>query len=785
MSRTFCTGCGTEVKPEAGLLIPLCTECQFKDVRPGKQPQWMVRRRGERPQGPYTREIVTDWINRELLVANDEVARPGSAWKALSVHEDWRAAFTLGDKAYQDRLISIREREESRQHGERRTRLRNAIALGLIGVFVALPYMATRYKLTRVPEPWLASIQETWTSARQKVTSTFVHATNQQEALKDVTANSVLPGEAVIEEIRARRPASTEPFSLHYLRGRSLLQYSRPTAREEAVQELENAVLLEPREPRILAALAEAYALLARTQPKRADAAAALITRADMLAPTRPEVLRAKAAIAILNQSFDTARQSAQSCVESDPDNLECMNLLAQALLSSDQKAEALDLFNKVLSKAPHIPRFQETACEAALQVQDLPLAQSAVNGFLASSPDVPAAHAMAARFYEAIGAWSDAYRSARKAGSMDLAEIDARITAGELALVLEGPQVAGMILFPLVEEPALATHPRGPETLVAGSIAARRLGDKARARALAQKALDARPEWPPAALALALTLRDDGDMVGAEKAMKAAMTDGMTPVEAGRFYVNQGRLYQEEGRDKAAMATYESAINANPHSALARFGLAEAYLRLANLTRAVEVVHDIAPIDFEQENTHSPFQLCPLQPWSLAPLAAAFEKAIQQDIRFKKALPGLHGIIAYAEGRMGESEALLRKAITEDEADDASRAFLVRILLRSQRWEEAGVAAQRLVSTQGNAGLYATWLGLSLAHKGAFKESESVFERAYQSVDSWPGPHRMRAEALFLAGRKEEGIVQARRAWELDPADSTTRALVLKHSTR
>lgn len=784
MPLTFCSSCGAEIKADPEVVIPICTDCRFGETVGGQGPQWMVRRRGERPQGPYARERIVEWLKGEHLVATDEVARPGSVWKPLMSHEDFRAWFTVGDTRFQTRLAAIADRDSNRRQEAMHERSRWFVLVALMAAFGALPLVAWQTGITAVPEPWLAAGIEAWDAAHKRIVSTVRSATDKEAALKAVTESRQLPGNDLLAEIRTRVPLDQEPANLHLVRGRSLMQQARPEARDQALQELEKAAVLAPRDPVAIAALAEAYAVLSTAQAPRVDAAQKLFERADLLAADLPDVLRARANLALSSRAYAVALQISEECLRGDPENLECLHAKAVALMRLGMVADAQPLFTALIKKAPNIPRFQEVACEAALESGDYPMARAAVRAFLASSPQIAGGHAMASRYYWYVGEYALAYREAREAGQLDLAQWEARLLAAELALPLEGPETATIQLEAMVSDPTLAGNPVAPRVYLAAAHANRRLGRHDRALEMANKAMESRIEWAPAALALALVHRARGDLANAEKVLKQVLPDGLSPTDAGRYLGNLGRIYQEQGRDKAALATYESALTADPHNALARVGTAEVYLRLSNLSKAVDAIRGIAPTDFEQPDTHPPYDLCPQDRWSFGPLVADLRKAVADDLRFAPMLAGIEGILAYLAGDLGLAESRLRAALAENDEDDASRAFLVRILIRRGAWSEARTLLERLSSTQTSAGLYTAWLGLTQAHLGEYKVIDGIFDRSFQNAGTLAGPHRMRAKALYLAGRKEEAASQARVAWEIDADDHAARRLLIEYAT-
>lgn len=788
MAQTFCAGCGTEASSRPDEVVPLCAECRHTHGAGGERSQWMIRKQGERSQGPYEQQVVEEWILKDLVSPDDEISRPGGPWEPLLFHRAFRGWFTPGDPHLRQRL----ERRARRDRRHRRERsaglLRTVVALAGLALAVVVPLVALQTGITVLPEPWVASLVERFGMAGDELVTQVRHATDPSAAMQSVYEGRALPGEGVVAALTEPldtepRPAwADQPAILHHLRGTAAHFEDDPEARDRAVASLEHAVALSPRDPRMVAALAESRAWRALETGGLSNDALSLVSRAEALAPGAAAVLRARAVVSLANGSHDSARKLAAECLELIPDDLACGEYRGLALLEMGRAADALQVFRDLAERAPHLPRFKARMAEASLARGDYYTAHRAIEAFLEERSENALGHRLACRLAWLTGDYARALTQGTEALRLDPACAETRMVVARLLSAKGRSQQVLAVIRPFLDSPAAEGHALAPEARVVASHALRRLGRVDEAIAYAEQSLEARPRWAPACLARGLGLRDAGQVVEAEKAMKEASFDDIHPVDAGRFLLAHARLYEDQGRDKAALASFERTLEKDPHSAAARFGMAGVFLRLSNLSKAVDTVRAIAPTDFEQRTFHPPYHLCPAPSPDLAALTASFREAVANDLRFMDALPGIEGIIAYHQGNLKLSESRLRRALATDEADDAARAHLARIVIERGTATRAVGILERLVSTQGNRGLYSAMLGLAFARSGNHQAATAAFERALHSVSDLPGAHRRHAEALYLAERDTEAFRAAETAWAYDPLDRRSRRLVMEH---
>ncbi len=777
--RTYCFGCGAEMTVGADVVAPMCANCRPSDSDDSQQ-MWMVRRKGQRPQGPHKQEVVEEWIQRELVRPEDEVSRVDAPWASFAEHADFRGWYTPGDPRFEERLAVIGSRKKQRSARDWSRRVRTVSALAGIAVVVAFTTVAIRTDITVVPQDWIVKATSTWRDLTADFFDTMETATSDPAELRAKQEDLLLEGDEIIGRLAQELPASEEPARLYLLRGRDLLMKEISDAPESAIRQLEMAAVTAPRDVTALASLAEIYALAGRYEPARADDAVVLLSRVDWLRAGLPATLRARAVLAITSGANSNAVQVADTCINDDPENLNCYYYKGMALLALERWSEAESILRTVYDKAPHVPRYKLALCQAAVESGSYLVAREKVDAFVEEYPHVSEGYAVAARLAWLTADYRRALKEAEKATRLDASKVESRLLAAELRLAADDAPAAIALIEPVLEDEALRAHKMGPRALVVASHAQRAMGRLDEALALARRASEMKPNWSPTAYALGVSLHAVGSLEEAERTLKEASTDDLHPVEAGRFYVKLGRIYQEQRRAKAAMTFYERAVEEDPGSAEARLGLVDVYLCLGNLSRAIDMLRTIAPEDFEQSDTHPPNSLCPLEAQSVRPLEVAIRQAVAQDIRFSKVLASMEGILAYHAGDLARADSRLTAALVEADTDDTARAYLARIKMRQGKNLEAEGILTRLLATPGNEGIYSAMLGVSQSRAGRELESLTLFERLIKLVDTLPGAHRLYAEALFRAGQEETGLEEARKAYQLDDLDHHARRLVL-----
>ncbi len=781
MQRTFCFGCGVEMSAQSGEVAPMCPKCKSGSADQGEsEPRWMVRNKGQRPQGPNDREVIEGWIMRNLVGPTDEVARVDGTWSPFNVHSDFRSWFTPGHELFEKRQKALSSRRRGHVARDWSRRIKTVATLGVTVAIVGASYLAIQHRATVIPEPWIDAVSSRWKELSGSFLDTVEVATTDVDEQLQRQELKELPGDELMLELAQTVPQSNEPARLHLLRGRDLIMKEITDAPQAAVAELELAAVAAPRDVTALAALAEIYGLAGRFQAAKADKAIIVLARADALGINVPSVLRARTVIAMGAGSYDNARRVAEDCLDMDPGNLHCKYYKGISMLGLEQWEQAETVLTEVHEAAPHVPRFRLALCQAAVESGSYDRAMKMVVEFVDSYPQVAEGWALRARLCWLTGSYGQALDFASRAIRLDPSDRDSRLLVAELQLATGSASDAAVTIQPLLDDENVRKHKMGARVYLIASYIQIELGMLDSAASFARQAQELSPHWAPPAYALGTVMALTGDLSQAEVTFKDAASDTLRPVEAGNFWVKLGHIYREQQRDKAAMTAYERALEVYPGSEEARLGMVGVYLRLGNLSKALDMIRTIGKTDFEQDATHPPNSVCPLPPADVRPLAAEIREAIGNDIRHTKYLQEVEGILAYHAGEYQLAEVALRTALTEDDTNDVARSYLARIKMKQGEYLEAEGILTRLLATPGNEGLYSSMLGVARARIGRGDAGVTELERGAKLVANVPVAHRSYAEALYRAGRPEAAEEAARNAYTLDDLDHHARRLVL-----
>ncbi len=289
MNRTWCYACGAPVVGGRSRLAPLCDKCaQSGRQVPQDRLRWVIRTTDGGSRGPLSMDGVVDQLGRGALGPDDKVARVGGEWSRLCEHPDFRRYFLPGS-ADAERLGSQREADRKDKGAyvtRRRARTIGAALFAITGVGLAA--VSTKAGLFVVPEPIVNQVAGLFKGASDGIGDQINAATNKEVALENARQKQVLPGEAMVAEVRGRWPEVTGPASLHLTRGRIALWTGTSEANEAARAHFEQALALVPDDAETNSGLARAAARRIYIDSGLTDMASQAAARASALAPESP-----------------------------------------------------------------------------------------------------------------------------------------------------------------------------------------------------------------------------------------------------------------------------------------------------------------------------------------------------------------------------------------------------------------------------------------------------------------------------------------------------------------
>lgn len=261
MTELFCFSCGREIPgPVEKGQAAICERCRARHD-PDAASQLFVRRVGNPEEGPLGRSAVEDQLGRGLLGPEDRVREEDGPWKRLDQHAWFAGYFVAGDprNAKLEALLSARRAEQDRlaRRGKIQKGMRFFIGAGgvfaVAGVLLSIPLWIQDAKVQQVASLGGEAVDQAVLSTRK--------ALDDEAAVADLVKTQGLPGEAHIAALSEQYLDSAVLVADAVDAGLSGLLDGSRLGVDASVASLEQAVSKEPKNVSALAALAWAYAL--------------------------------------------------------------------------------------------------------------------------------------------------------------------------------------------------------------------------------------------------------------------------------------------------------------------------------------------------------------------------------------------------------------------------------------------------------------------------------------------------------------------------------------------
>jgi tetratricopeptide (TPR) repeat protein len=237
--------------------------------------------------------------------------------------------------------------------------------------------------------------------------------------------------------------------------------------------------------------------------------------------------------------------------------------------------------------------------------------------------------------------------------------------------------------------------------------------------------------------------------------------------------YLNSGKAYAAQGKEKEAIIQFSNAIKIDPHYAPAHFELAKAYLKsgsgmgaYSELRRTVdldpknvEARLDLGQIylagkayDKSLEQTNAILAIDPknADAWGLKSAIALANhdreealKDIQQALTLDPNRAGFHAQLGLIQGAdpatAGDAEAQVREAVKLDPKNAAAHLLLASLLRR--KGDNAGAMAETQAATQADPKNIRAWVALAALtyQQGDKAKAESILTQATDNLHDNP----------------------------------------------
>ncbi|MFT5587555.1 MAG: tetratricopeptide (TPR) repeat protein [Cognaticolwellia sp.] len=261
MTELFCFSCGREIPgPLDAGQAAICDRCRARHD-PEAASQLFVRRVGNPEEGPLSREAVDDQLSRSLLGPEDRVREEDGPWQRIDQHPWFAGYFVAGDPRNEKLQLALRargkEQEKLRRSGTLQKGMRFFIGAGSVfavaGVLASIPFWIQDAQVKEMASMGGEAVDKAVLSTRK--------ALDDDVAVADLIESQGLPGEAHIAALGDKHGQAAVVVADAVDAGLSGLLDGSRVGVDAAVLELEKAVLQEPKNVPALAALAWAYAV--------------------------------------------------------------------------------------------------------------------------------------------------------------------------------------------------------------------------------------------------------------------------------------------------------------------------------------------------------------------------------------------------------------------------------------------------------------------------------------------------------------------------------------------
>ena len=404
------------------------------------------------------------------------------------------------------------------------------------------------------------------------------------------------------------------------------------------------------------------------------------------------------------------------------------------------------------------------------------------------------------ARVAEVIGKGDEAFRKyeaalQKKPDLVEALAAEGIIYVGRLDKVKAREKLEAALKVPEAQQAALDDEAVGDLAVA--------LGDKTRAKAAYERALQKDPEDPLAHAGMGKALASEGDLPGARKELELALsqvdTDASIYFEYGsllrrlgesdaalealrksvkldskdpRYRARFGALLVERGQFEDAEQQLRQAVLMNDHYAEGLFFLARALAGRKNMSEAVDTMKKVVEIEPDNAEYLHHLGLIFEQGQQVQDAVDAFSRAIEKDKNNADAYEHL-GLNLLVENRFGEAVAMLRKA-----ADLNPK--------RARLWAEVGDAEQQSGDIDGairdlqkalaqDANLLGVWTKLGIAYKdkeckGCRSKALDALKKATHVDPTDATAHHELGYMYKDDGKRKDAIAEFARYLELRP---------------
>jgi len=406
------------------------------------------------------------------------------------------------------------------------------------------------------------------------------------------------------------------------------------------------------------------------------------------------------------------------------------------------------------------------------LEKQEFPTALIQLKSALQKNPDNREVRLLLGNTLLATGEPAAAGIELRKASELGASDAEVKPSLAR-AMLAQGElrQVADQFATLEMQDPAAAAD---LQTTVAMALAA--LGQKDRAVAFVQSALQSKADFVPALMLQARMKVAESDAAGASTLIEQILTLDKNNLDALLLKGNVQRYVQRDA--KAAMATFEQALQAHPKAVVAHTSVinlaleagdaADARKRLELLKAAHPKHPDTVFLDARFAFTDGDFV-------RTRELTEQLLKSFPDDVRVLQ----LAGINALRLKSLNVAEAHLSKAVKVQPENLVARRFLASVYNQTGEHGKALATLKPVIDAPNADSASLTLAGEAYLQAGNPTAAESAFTRAARGNPQATTARSALALAQLSRGNTSEGFAELEAAAAIDPGTRSSLALI------
>ncbi|MBI1949344.1 MAG: zinc-ribbon domain-containing protein [Deltaproteobacteria bacterium] len=501
----------------------------------------------------------------------------------------------------------------------------------------------------------------------------------------------------------------------HVDAGRAAMRLDTAAGYRKADDELRQALIREVGNVKAIAAWVENFAGLPAMQSdiETGRVAKDAIAWALRKKPDDPDANRAEGALLLAMQKVDDAQRRLMKARDDDPSDMQTLLVLARSHLDRNA-AEALSLIGQVRRKAPELKQAIVVEGAAQRRLGAFKYAREVLGERLASDPANTGALKELAKLELDVGNPEQAIEALSRLIAAEERDVDAHLMRAKIAYQILGGQegltraeqyldlivekydaVAGELLLPVLAHAAFVKGELG------------KLDDAIK---LAERARGSDGAHPPVLFVLGRVYGLKGDTKASREALERAVTSVSS---RDSFYepvvrTELGRAQGADGDTVSAIRSFEQAIEYDPRSERAHFGLASLYVKSDKMSQGMTMMARAMQNDPSLADEKRILTDYPTARRDFLAMADVFKaaKAPAADSSLAAQKEATEGVLRFHGGQKKEAEVLLRRALAEDQFSHAALLYLGVIELSDSRLSDARKHLHLAATTTGKGHL-------------------------------------------------------------------------------